>query len=494
MSDEDHLGLEKLQIATIDAIVGAFECARPFYYSRTARASGDAGGFSYGTHQVSHTSGNLHALLESYCDWTDPKPDPDFAARVRKRLKDVYVRPKPTGKAEIAKWEAEVEPRRVALLKDADLKSLVELCAQDPAMRKAQDAFFAARYLKPAIKQARAAGFTKALSVAVAFDSAIHSGPGWWDSHKDDVDKIVGAPASNANETAWIEAYITYRRNWLIQRADENPEKYGILKQTLYRPDTFLNLAKATNWDLVLPVKAHTYTITPWDDFPDDYFPDPVERATGGEFGELGLSSAYDGRAMFVQKSLKTLKFLNPSATADGIYGGQTRTAVEAFQEKQGLPRTGKVDAVTYERLCTQVKLALAERPDLSSGTPDGLRKMDDPPKGRTPYASGTLAAGVGAATVALGVTAEGKDATTSTEPAAQPGTSVAKPVEAPTTVIVPAPTPTKTSASVGVPGETGQLSAPSSWSDPLLALSISVGFVLTVVLAAWFFRKTTHM
>lgn len=197
---------------------------------------------------------------------------------------------------------------------------------------------------------------------------------------------------------------------------------------------------------------------------------------------------------MFVQKSLKTLKFLNPSATADGIYGGQTRTAVEAFQEKQGLPRTGKVDAVTYERLCTQVKLALAERPDLSSGTPDGLRKMDDPPKGRTPYASGTLAAGVGAATVALGVTAEGKDATTPTEPAAQPGARVAKPVEAPTTVVVPTPKPTKTSASVGVPTETGQLSTPSSWSDPLLALSISVGFVLTVVLAAWFFRKTTHM
>jgi chitosanase len=490
VSDEDHLGLEKLQIATIDAIVGAFECARPFYYSRTARASGDAGGFSYGTHQVSHTSGNLHALLESYCNWTDPKPDPDFAARVRKRLKDVYVRPKPTGKAEIAKWEAEVEPKRVALLKDADLKSLVELCAQDPAMRRAQDAFFAARYLKPAIKQARAAGFTKALSVAVAFDSAIHSGPGWWDSHKDDVDKIAG-PASNANETAWIEAYITYRRNWLVQRAEENPEKYGILKQTLYRPETFLSLAKATNWDLALPVKAHTYTITPWDDFPDDYFPDPVERAAGDTFGELGLSSAYDGRALFVQKSLKTLKFLNPSATADGIYGGQTKTAVEAFQEKQGLPRTGKVDAVTYERLCTQVKLALAERPDLSGGTPDGLRKMDEPPKGRPPYASGTLAAGVGAGTVALGMAAEGKDGATPSEAAIPAVTEAAKPVDAPAGAVVS--TPAKTTATVGVPADSGQLSAPSSWSDPLLALGISVGFVLTVVLAAWFFRKTSH-
>lgn len=503
MSDEDRLGLSNLQVATIDAIVGAFECARPFYYSRTARASGDAGGFSYGTHQVSHTSGNLHALLKSYCDWADPAPDPDFSARMKKRLKDVYVKPKPSDKAAIAKWEAEVEPKRVALLKDNDLKNLVELAAQDRAMRNAQDAFFAARYLKPALKQARAVGFKRALSVAVAFDSAIHSGPGWWDSHKDDVDAIAG-PASAENEEKWVSAYIEYRRNWLLKKADENPAKYGILKQTLYRPDTFAKLAKAGNWDLQLPVQAHTYTITPWDDFPDDYFADPVERAAGDAFGEVGVSSAYDGRALFVQKSLKTLKYLGAGAVADGLYGGQTKTAVEAFQEAQGLPRTGKVDGATYQRLCTQVKLALAERPDAGEATPDGLRKIDEPPKGRTPFASGAAAAAAGAATVAAGVVSDGGGDAASTGGASDvsattttvvttdtaTGATTVTPVQ-PSNPATPAPAPT--TATVGVPTQPGSVRDPSSWSDPVPAFVIAAGFVATVVLASWFFRKTAH-
>lgn len=505
VSDEDRLGLSNLQVATIDAIVGAFECARPFHYGRTARASGDAGGFSYGTHQVSHTSGNLHALLESYCGWADPAPDPDFSARVKKRLKDVYVKPKPSGKAEIAKWEAEVEPKRVALLKDTDLKNLVELAAQDKAMRKAQDAFFGNRYLKPALKQAKAVGFTKALSVAVAFDSAIHSGPGWWDSHKDEVDKIAG-PACATNEEKWIAAYVEYRRNWLIQRAEENPTKYGILKQTLYRPDTFAKLAKAGNWDLQLPLQAHTYTITPWDDFAEDIFNDPVERAAADAFGEIGPSSAYDGRAMFVQRSLKTLKYLNAGAVADGIFGGQTKTAVEAFQEAQGLPRTGKVDGATYQRLCTQVKLALAERPDIADGTPDGLRKIDEPPKGGAPFASGAAAAAAGAATAAAGMVADGSDqsstqtnareisATTTTVVTTDTttGATTVTPVQ-PADPAAPVPAPKPSAATVGIPIQPDPASEPAAWSDPVLALVIASGFVATVVLTSWFFRRTSN-
>ncbi len=197
---------------------------------------------------------------------------------------------------------------------------------------------------KPALKQVKAVGFKNALSWAVAFDSAIHSGPGWWDSHKDDVDRIVGAPASAANETAWIQAYIKHRHEWLLEMAANDPEKYGILKDTVYRPNTFKALAEAGNWMLKLPVKAHSYTITAWDDFADDCFTDSVTRDVDAAeaFGELSASSRYDGRALFVQKSLKLLGFLHASATADGIFGGQTRTAVEAFQQKNGLPSTGK--------------------------------------------------------------------------------------------------------------------------------------------------------
>jgi len=86
---------------------------------------------------------------------------------------------------------------------------------------------------------------------------------------------------------------------------------------------------------------------------------------------------------------------------------------------------------------------------------------------------------------------AEGKDGATPSEAAIPAVTEAAKPVDAPAGAVVS--TPAKTTATVGVPADSGQLSAPSSWSDPLLALGISVGFVLTVVLAAWFFRKTSH-
>lgn len=491
VSEDDRLGLADLQIATVDAIVGAFECARPFFYSRTARWAKDAGGFSYGTHQVSHTSGNLHALLSSYCGWQDPKPDPDFAARVKKRLKDIYVRPKPKGSTEVAKWEAEVEPKRVALLHDDDLKNLVELAAQDPAMRRAQDDYFYRQYLKPALKQVKAAGFRTALSVAVAFDSAIHSGPGWWDDHKDDVDRMAGA-ASDANETAWIEAYLQHRRAWLLQMAVDNPKKYGGLKDTVYRPDTFMALLKAGNLDLALPLQAHTYTITKWDDFPEAYFADPVNRGAASEFGEVGVSTQYDGRALFVQRSLKLLGYLGASATADGLYGGQTRTAVQAFQQAQKIEATGKVNRDTYERLCTQVQLRLAEKPDAAVATPDGLRPIAPPPRGGSAVPAGAAAGAVGAGTVALGMATEGSDdgavdAVPATPPAAAPSDApVASPAAPPAPVDLG-----QTTTSVGAPEPTARPAANAF--DPWITAAICVGFIATIVLAAVFFSRSSH-
>ena len=499
MSDEDdRLGLGRLQVATIDAIVGAFECARPFYYSRTARAEGDAGGFSYGTHQVSHTSGNLHKLLQSYVGWTDPKPDPDFAKRVKARLKDVEVEPEPKGDAAKQKWKAKLEEQRLALIKDNELKSLLELAAQDPAMRRAQDAYFYSQYLKPALKQVKAVGFKNALSWAVAFDSAIHSGPGWWDSHKDDVDKIVGAPASAANETAWIQAYIKYRHEWLLDMAEKNPKKYGILKDTVYRPNTFKALAEANNWNLSLPVQAHGYKITAWDDFAADCFTDPVTRDVEAPdaFGELAPSNRYDGRAMFVQRNLKLLGFLHASATADGIYGGQTRTAVEDFQQKNNLPSTGKVDSETYKRINTQVRQRLAEKPDAADATPDGLRPVAEQPKGNAPIASGTAAAAAAAGTATIGIVAgsgeqpKGDGKTGAPESSAVKTTPTA-PVNA--TPVNTGPANGGTTASTEAPSNPVKVDAAEGWGNPLLTITFCGLFLATIVLAAWFFRKTSH-
>jgi len=40
-----------------------------------------------------------------------------------------------------------------------------------------------------------------------------------------------------------------------------------------------------------------------------------------------------------------------PVPTVDGVYGGDTQTAVSAFQTDQGLQATGEVDDVTFEKL-----------------------------------------------------------------------------------------------------------------------------------------------
>lgn len=41
----------------------------------------------------------------------------------------------------------------------------------------------------------------------------------------------------------------------------------------------------------------------------------------------------------------------HPVPTVDGVYGQDTQTAVASFQKEQGLPETGEVDDVTFQRL-----------------------------------------------------------------------------------------------------------------------------------------------
>ena len=55
-----------------------------------------------------------------------------------------------------------------------------------------------------------------------------------------------------------------------------------------------------------------------------------------------------------IQRYLRQLSFVNksiPTPPLDGIYDTRTREAVRAFQESAGLPITGEVDLVTWERL-----------------------------------------------------------------------------------------------------------------------------------------------
>ena len=44
----------------------------------------------------------------------------------------------------------------------------------------------------------------------------------------------------------------------------------------------------------------------------------------------------------------------HPVSVVDGVYGSDTETAIKSFQTAQGLPTTGQVDDVTYQRLTNQ--------------------------------------------------------------------------------------------------------------------------------------------
>src|SRR5882672_8795872 len=68
----------------------------------------------------------------------------------------------------------------------------------------------------------------------------------------------------------------------------------------------------------------------------------------------LGLSQAaqaagYDPVTQQAQSKLKSLG-LDPGPL-DGVAGGATRTAVQAFQKQSGIPETGALDAATLDKL-----------------------------------------------------------------------------------------------------------------------------------------------
>ena len=105
----------------------------------------------------------------------------------------------------------------------------------------------------------------------------------------------------------------------------------------------------------------------------------------------LGLSQAaqaagYNPVAQQAQSKLATLG-LNPGPL-DGVAGGATRTAVQAFQKQSGLPETGVLDAATLEKLeiGTSVDKAGTVADWRPAPTQDELDKLVANPDQNSPY------------------------------------------------------------------------------------------------------------
>ena len=83
--------------------------------------------------------------------------------------------------------------------------------------------------------------------------------------------------------------------------------------------------------------------------FQKEYFRDPV--AHDGIFGD---SSA--GKSMeVIDRIQEILQTVVPALVDDGLAGPKTMAALQAFQDAQGLPQTGRVDGDTWDKLMQQV-------------------------------------------------------------------------------------------------------------------------------------------
>jgi hypothetical protein len=116
-------------------------------------------------------------------------------------------------------------------------------------------------------------------------------------------------------------------------------------------------------------------------------------------------------------------------------------------------------------------------------------------PKGNAPIASGTAAAAAAAGTATIGIVAGGGE-TQDDGKTGEPESSVVKttptaPVN--TTPVNTGPANGGTQSGTLVPADAGKVDAAEGWGNPLLTLTFCGLFLATIVLAAWFFRKTSH-
>jgi chitosanase len=307
--------LTATQVRTCKAIVNLFETSSVVgRYGQVTVLAGDTGQLTFGRSQTTLASGNLARLVARYVD----NPAARLAARLRPYL-------------------GRLAARDVALNDDEHLKNLLRATADDPIMRDVQDSFFHDTYWKPAELACRRLGIHLALGVAIVYDSHVH---GSWTTLRDRTVAAVGQPAQ-AGERAWLQRYVALRREWLATHRNV------LLRQTVYRMDSFLRLMALQAWGLDLPlvVRGEEVSLATMSALPPDAFdgPEPGSR-------HLGLTAPMQ-RGLDVRLAQLGLSSHGIGVTADAVFGQGSRDAVMAYQQRQGLAVTGRLDADLVVRL-----------------------------------------------------------------------------------------------------------------------------------------------
>ena len=223
----------------INCIISVFETGRvpnPGAYS-TCTILPDGAGISYGMHQSTDRAGSLDNIVKRYIELGGAHA-PALQAYLPYFASNKSATEPPKGP-----WSAETQA----------VVNLLKTAGADPIMHRAQEEVFDRDYFQPAVNHANQIGLTKALSLAVVYDTCIHSGPGGVTMIRNMF--AAKSPANGGTEAEWVKAYINARRNWLATH------KMTILHGTVYRMDALLALITAGNWDLTPPFKVRTVTV-----------------------------------------------------------------------------------------------------------------------------------------------------------------------------------------------------------------------------------------
>jgi chitosanase len=310
--------LTATQARTIKAIVNIFETGEVLGdYGSVTVIAGDTGHLTFGRSQTTLGSGNLHLLLEQYCN--------NPGARFRRRL--TLVLP-------------QTEAGDTALDTDVKLHNVLRATADDPVMRDVQDEFFDEAYFDPSMKTAEKFGVTTPLGCAVVYDSTVH---GSWARIRD---RVAGTPETRGEEV-WISDYVATRREWLATHP--RPD----LRNTVYRMDALRRLIDLDAWGLELPlvVRGAEISLITLSGLPPKTYDGPHPGTRDLTFASSqALMRGLDAR--LVQLALSER---GANLQADGVFGRLSSRCVADHQRAIGVPATGVADRALALALADEV-------------------------------------------------------------------------------------------------------------------------------------------
>ncbi len=308
--------VSELQKKTAIAIVNIFETSHVLGdYGKVTLIKGDTGHLTYGRSQTTLASGNLHLLIKAYCE----TPDAQFGAALGQFL-------------------PRLANRDVSLDTDTTFRTLLRDAGQDPVMHEVQDRFFDRVYWSPSQQDAQSMQISTPLGTTVVYDSHIH---GSWRLVRDRTIATHG-DLTAVGERAWIDFYVTERRDWLATHP--NPA----LHPTVYRMDAFRQMITAKKWNLALPLVVRGVAID------SNMLAAEVPPIRVSAHDETERNLILQTPFMVgddVEAAQRGLAAAGIAVDVDGIFGPLTEAGVRRFQQVKGLKVDGVVGPATRSAL-----------------------------------------------------------------------------------------------------------------------------------------------